>query len=61
MKLAKLGKHTITLNGRPIELWIGKDMLILVAPENAQLQVTAPLVLPYTFKHKEAHIQIKNW
>lgn len=59
-KLAKQGKHTIMLDGREIELWIGRDTLSLVAPENTKLMTTIPYIRPQTFAHKEISIQIKD-
>lgn len=61
MKIAKLGKHTIKLNGREIELWIGRDTLSLVAPENTKLMTTIPYIKPQTFAHREISIQVRNW
>ena len=60
MKIAKLGKHIIKLGGQEITLWIGKNTLSLIAPDNAKLEVTIPFVKPYTIKHKEVGIQIKG-
>lgn len=61
MRIAKLGKHIIKLNGREIELWIGRDTLSLVAPQNTKLMTTIPHIKPQTFAHREISIQIRNW